>query len=43
MTEPRKPVQEVIRALRRDWEFGQPDSWQNWTIPQYLEADRRVA
>ena len=38
MTEPREPVLQVIRTLRLDWENGQPDGWENWTIPQYLDA-----
>ena len=38
MTAPRDPVLEVIRALQKDWENGQPDAWENWTIPQYLDA-----
>jgi hypothetical protein len=38
MTEPREPVLAVIRDLRSDWENGQPDAWENWTIPQYLDA-----
>ena len=38
MTEQREPVLEVIRALQRDWQNGQPDGWKNWTIPQYLDA-----
>jgi hypothetical protein len=34
----REPVIQAIASLVRDWEPGQPDSWENWTIPQYLEA-----